>query len=116
MARSVRMNRMNDERFQRIAKALADPSRLAILERVAQSEEVPCRALVEDLPITQATVSHHTRELSQAGLITMRREGKCGFWRMVPGSLEAYRVELERRLKPAMVGVARNGRSNGQLV
>jgi len=99
---------MEDGRFQRISKALADPSRLAILERVAADEEVACRTLVAELPITQATISHHTKELAQAGLITMQRRGKCGYWRLVPGSLDAYREELGRRLGTRAV-LSRNG-------
>ena len=67
---------LTDEQFHRIAKALADPRRFEILERIANSKELPCADLRCDLPITAATLSHHIKELQDAGLIDVRREGK----------------------------------------
>ena len=59
---------------------LADPQRFAILERIAaEPGELPCKRLVEDLPISQATISHHLRELTEAGLIDVRREAQSAF-------------------------------------
>mgnify|MGYP005821197609 CR=1 FL=1 len=67
---------LTDAQFHRIAKALADPRRFEILERLANSKELPCADLRCDLPITAATLSHHIKELHDAGLIDVRREGK----------------------------------------
>ena len=57
-------------------KALADPTRFEILKRIAACEEVACSVLTESLPVTQATISHHLRELHEAGLIEVRRQAK----------------------------------------
>jgi ArsR family transcriptional regulator len=67
---------LTDDQFHRIAKALADPRRFEILERIANCKELPCADLRCDLPITAATLSHHIKELQDAGLIDVRREGK----------------------------------------
>ncbi len=64
------------EQFHRIARALADPRRYEILERIADCKEMACADLKSDLPITAATLSHHLKELADAGLIEARREGK----------------------------------------
>lgn len=84
--------------FTRIAKALADPRRFELLQMIAADEEVACKAMVEAFPVSQATISHHLKELATAGLIEPRREGQCGHYRLRPGVLEAYLGELERRL------------------
>ncbi|MGZ8379677.1 MAG: ArsR/SmtB family transcription factor [Gemmatirosa sp.] len=89
---------MEQEQFTRIAKALADPRRFEILEMIAGDCEVPCKRMVEVFPVSQATISHHLKELATAGLIEARREGQHGHYHLRPGVLEAYRAELERRL------------------
>jgi len=89
---------MDDTRFNQIAKALADPQRFAILQRIARQEDCPCMALVDECSITQATISHHLKELTTAELITARREGKCGYFTIRPETLASYQAELSRRL------------------
>ena len=59
-----------------IARAISDPRRFAILKKIANCSQVSCSSLRECQPITAATMSHHLKELEQAGLIQIRREGK----------------------------------------
>lgn len=92
---------MDDARFTRIAKALADPRRFEILQTIAAGEETPCKQLVQEFPVSQATISHHLRALADAGLIEPRREGQCGFYRSRPGALAEYLDEVARRLRVA---------------
>ena len=61
---------------ERIAKALADPTRAAILEGIASRDEAACAVLREEAGITPATMSHHLRELEGAGLIDTRKDGQ----------------------------------------
>ncbi|MBY0308303.1 MAG: metalloregulator ArsR/SmtB family transcription factor [Phycisphaerales bacterium] len=89
---------MDDARFNLIAKALADPQRFAILQRIARQDDCPCMALVDECSITQATISHHLKELSNADLISVRREGKCGYFTLKADTLAAYQAEIARRL------------------
>jgi ArsR family transcriptional regulator len=84
--------------FERIAKALADPRRFEILEAIAGAGELSCKALVNRFPIAQATVSHHLKELLVAGLVEVRQEGQCRYYRVRPGVLERYLDEVRSRV------------------
>ena len=85
--------------FERIAKALADPRRFAMLEAIAGGEECPYQRLCCDFPVTKATVSHHMKELINAGLVESEREGQTMVARFRSDVLAAYRAELGRRLR-----------------
>jgi ArsR family transcriptional regulator len=104
---------MNASRFQRIAKALADPRRFEIFEEMAASpNELSCSRIVARFPVTQATISHHLKELTDAGLIEMRPEGQFRYCRARLDVLAEYIRELERRagLSGKTKGPAENAR------
>lgn len=65
------------ERFQAIARAVAEPRRYAILRQVAQDGSVLCSALPARECISAATLSHHLKELNEAGLVSVEREGRA---------------------------------------
>lgn len=98
---------MDDAQFQRIAKALADPRRLEIIQLISQSGEISCGAIAERFPIGQPTVSHHLKVLAEAGLVRVRREGQHAYFRIQRETSEAYLQELQRRLLPAMAETLR---------
>ena len=76
-----------------VLAALADPVRLRLLSLLAAQGEVCSCNLEEPLGKSQPTVSHHTRVLSEAGLIAGERRGKWMWWSIVP-----ERLALLRRL------------------
>ena len=55
-------------------KMLSDENRLTILELLIKGETCGC-TLIDKLPITQPTMSHHLRLLTESGLITSYKEG-----------------------------------------
>ena len=67
---------MNRAHIERISKALADQTRLMIFEAIAKREQIKCGDIVSLRGVTAATVSHHLKILSDAGLIECRREGQ----------------------------------------
>jgi ArsR family transcriptional regulator len=67
--------------------ALADPVRLRMLSLIASEDEVCSCALEGPLDKSQPTISHHTRILSEAGLIEGERRGRWTWWRVVPERL-----------------------------
>ncbi len=76
-------------------KALADPKRFELLERLAKAScALSCSALQPALAISPATLSHHLRELETAGLIAVRREGKFHFMSVRPEALDALIASL----------------------
>ena len=59
-----------------LAKAIAHPARIAILKILAQQKSCICGEIVDGLPLAQATVSQHLKELKEIGLIKGTIEGK----------------------------------------
>jgi DNA-binding transcriptional ArsR family regulator len=76
MARN-RLNEFDDDLVELagFAKCLAHPARVAIIDLLQRYEEMPCRAIVEELPLAQPTVSQHLKALVDGGLIRSR---DCG--------------------------------------
>ena len=93
-----RQGRLAPGQFERIAKALADPRRFALLEAIAGSAQCPYHQLCEDFPVTKATISHHLKELVQAGLVDTERAGQFVNTRVRRDVLRAYAAELVRRV------------------
>jgi ArsR family transcriptional regulator len=82
------------EELARGFKALADPTRLAIVNRLAGAGEVCVCELVPDFQLSQPTVSHHLRILRDAGLVQARRRGTWAYYRLVPGAVEGLARSL----------------------
>jgi ArsR family transcriptional regulator len=80
----------------RMFTALADPVRLRLLSLVANADEVCSCDLLDTLGKSQPTVSHHTKTLSDAGLITGEKRGRWVYWRVVPDKIDALRKSLGR--------------------
>jgi ArsR family transcriptional regulator len=85
------------KQFELVAKALADPRRMALLQAIASEEECACQRLREEFPVSKATISFHIKELVRAGLIEARREGQFLQCEVRRDTLEAYAAELLRR-------------------
>jgi len=79
----------------RVFAALADPVRLRLMSLVAAAEEVCSCDLEGPLGKSQPTISHHTKALADAGLITGEKRGRWMFWRIVPERLAALRAALD---------------------
>lgn len=86
------------DQFTRVAKALADPRRFGILEIIAAHGEIACQRLCAELPVKQATVSHHVKELVAAGLVETRRDGQFVYYRYVPTVMRQYCETLAHRV------------------
>jgi ArsR family transcriptional regulator len=89
---------LSPKEFCRIAKALSDPRRVAMLEAISSGEQCANQMLCRDFPVSKATVSHHLKELVQAGLVESERDGQYVIYRSRPETLRAYTDELLRRL------------------
>lgn len=75
------------ERVAAVLKALADPVRLRIWSRIAAAEGQTCVCDLQDVGVSQPTVSHHLRKLREAGLIDCERRGTWVYYWPVPGAL-----------------------------
>ena len=75
-------------------KALADPTRIALVNRLAGANEVCVCELVTDFDLSQPTISHHLRLLREAGLVEAERRGTWAYYRLVPEAFDALRAAL----------------------
>ena len=64
-----------ENRLAKYAKAMAHPARIAILQFLCRKQACMCGDIVEELPLSQSTVSQHLKELKDAGLIKGEIEG-----------------------------------------
>lgn len=66
---------MEEQRVAALFKALGDENRIRILKLLGTGEKCACR-LLEELNISQPTLSHHMKILCDTGIVSGRREGK----------------------------------------
>lgn len=86
---------LTDQHIELISRTLAVRRRYRILVQISASPDaLPCAELLKAHPVSAATVSHHTKELERAGLITTLREGKYASFRMQRDVLRAYAQQL----------------------
>lgn len=87
---------LSDDEFHAIGRALADPRRFAMLEQIAKAECLACSSLREQGVISPATISHHVKELAEAGLIEVERQGRTAQLTLCRDSWNAYLKRLAR--------------------
>ncbi|MCH1865526.1 metalloregulator ArsR/SmtB family transcription factor [Nocardioides sp. CFH 31398] len=78
-----------------VLKALGDPVRLRLYSRIAAaSPAAVCVCDIDDVGVSQPTVSHHLRKLREAGLIDCERRGTWVHYWLVAGATDAARAVL----------------------
>ena len=75
-------------------KALADENRLAILMSLQQKEKCACY-LLEELNISQSTLSHHMKLLCDSGLVDYRKEGKWMHYSLSEEGMKTFRKMID---------------------
>jgi ArsR family transcriptional regulator, arsenate/arsenite/antimonite-responsive transcriptional repressor len=85
-------------RLARIFKALGDPTRVRLLSLIAaQTDQEACICdLTEPVGLSQPTVSHHMKQLVEAGLVEREQRGRWAYYRVVGDTLQA----LSQALRP----------------
>ncbi len=70
-----------------VMRALADPTRRAVFERIVGSDEITVVDLTRGSGVTQGAISQHLKSLKQAGLVAERPEGRNVYYRAEPQGL-----------------------------
>ena len=70
-----------------VMRALADPTRRAVFERVVGADEISVAELTRGSGVTQGAISQHLKSLKQAGLVVERPEGRNVYYRAQPDGL-----------------------------
>lgn len=86
---------MTREEVSEICKALSDQNRLHIIEMLTSGEKCGC-VLLEELHITQPTLSHHMKVLKECGLITSYKDGKWHHYSINCARFREYKEYLNR--------------------
>ena len=85
---------MEHSRVPLICKALSDPNRLQVIQILTGGEQCACE-LLEQLQITQPTLSHHMKTLEDCGLVSSRRKGKWSHYSLNSDQWTAFRDYIE---------------------
>jgi ArsR family transcriptional regulator len=92
----------DDVLLARYAKALGHPARIAILKYLASSSTCFCGEIVDELPIAQATVSQHLKELKDAGLIQGTIEPPKVRYCIDPGNWKKAKKLIDKFMKESL--------------
>jgi ArsR family transcriptional regulator len=87
------LDRPDAERLAKLLKAVADPARLQLLSLIhsAPDGEACVCDLIDPVGLSQPTVSHHLKVLTEAGVLTRERRGYWAYFRLVPERWQALR-------------------------
>src|SRR6266849_5461156 len=102
--------KLASEEFDRISKALADPQRREILQKLVVTSKLNCSDIHALFDISQPTVSHHLKELFYAGLVQKEKQGQFCFYHVNSDVLAMYVTELQRRLGLSTIALAPRAR------
>ena len=94
---AVAVARLTDRQFDLIARALAEPRRVRLLKEIGSCDgSLACSKLNEAEKASAATISHHLKELENAGLIEIVREGKYAHLKLNRDVWNAYLERLSQ--------------------
>ena len=84
---------MDERKTALLFKAFGDENRIRILKLLGSEEKCACR-LLEQMHISQPTLSHHMKILCDAGIVQGRKEGKWMHYRICPQGIQAAQAFL----------------------
>lgn len=80
------MKTLNDKQFTKKIKIISDSTRLSVVRLLAQKGSLCACKILEELQISQGTLSHHMNVLANAKLISCRKDGKWRHYCLIPNS------------------------------
>jgi len=90
----------SENELAEFAKAISHPARIAILNKLAESNMCICGEIVKVLPLSQSTVSQHLTELKKAGLVQGTIDGPkscyCIDWKILNNKIEQLNSFTEK--------------------
>jgi ArsR family transcriptional regulator len=96
------MDAMSAEQLAATFKALADPTRVSIINRLAGGDACCVCDLTDVFELSQPTVSHHLRILREAGLVQAERRGTWAYYRLVPEAIDRVRGVFDAPMSAAV--------------
>ncbi len=80
---------MKTEEISKISKAISEPKRIEIM-LLTSEKEMCANDLLEKFDITQPTLSHHMKQLTECKLINVRKDGKLSYYSLNRDCLREY--------------------------
>lgn len=90
------MVKYQEDDISQIFSALSDPTRRAILERLAEEDHIPVTTLAEPFAMSLPAISKHLRVLERAGLLVQEKDGRIRRCRLVAEPLQDAAAWLDR--------------------
>jgi ArsR family transcriptional regulator len=87
---------LTPQQFQRIARAIADPHRFEMLRKIHSTPNMSCADSCAEMTISPATISHHLKDLENAELIRVTRDGRYKLLEPRKDVWRAYLAELKK--------------------
>jgi ArsR family transcriptional regulator len=82
-----------------LANAISHPARISILKILAKKGHCSCNEIVEELPLSQSTVSQHLKELKNCGLISVTVRGTSSIYTLNQIVLMEFDHEFRKMMK-----------------
>ncbi len=96
-----RQEPLDDARLVRVLKALADPTRFRMVQEIAAAGELSCGEVQEHFDVSQPTISHHLKILTDAGILVQRIEGKHRYTSVDRALVNSVLDSIPPRLAPS---------------
>jgi DNA-binding transcriptional ArsR family regulator len=90
---------MNTKQFIKIVDAISDEIRLKILKLIAKKGEISCLEITKRVKMSQPTISHHLKVLTDSGVVNVRRSGKFGFFSLNYSALKTVSDKILKLTK-----------------
>lgn len=91
------------QRLAKIAKAIAHPARIAVIDHLIKHIESSCGEIVSSVGLAQPTVSQHLKELKEVGIVSSKGEGNLVKYKLNAEPFELlglYIIYVQHKLKP----------------
>lgn len=85
---------MNDEQTVKVFKLLSDPTRIKIIKKLSKCDKCAC-SILQDLEVTQPTLSHHMKLLEESNFVISVKDGKKTFYSLNKSTILELMAFLE---------------------
>lgn len=99
----------------RVISALADPTRLSVLEKLRDDGPLSVGEIANDVPVSRPAVSQHLKVLKEAGLVNDRSVGTRRIYYVDPNGLGAMRAWLDQFWEAALASFAADVERSGKV-
>ncbi len=83
----------------KVFKALANRTRIKILKKLVDTDEISCQELMKHFPLSQPTLSHHFSKLIESGVLHVKKDGVSHYYSVNKTYLTGIGIDIEKITK-----------------